>query len=115
MSERRHTITIEVAARKVGVSPRTIRRYVRRGMVGDALTEEDMATLRRIRRLTALGVNLAGAEVVLRMRRQIEALRVEIARLEALVAPPLLPGGRDQPERALPAARESADRQDRRR
>ena len=41
--------------------------------------------LRRIRRLTDLGVNLAGAEIILRMRRRIEELQIEIARLQTLL------------------------------
>jgi len=50
------------------------------------LTEAELAELRRIRRLTDLGVNLAGVEIILNMRRQIEALQAEVARLEQLLA-----------------------------
>jgi len=77
-------ITITVAARRTGVSPSTIRRYVRRGLADDTLTEADLAELRRIRRLTDLGVNLAGVEIILRLRRQIEVLQAELAQLEKL-------------------------------
>jgi hypothetical protein len=35
-------ITIRVAARRAGLSPRTVRRYVRRGLVGEPLTEADL-------------------------------------------------------------------------
>jgi MerR family transcriptional regulator/heat shock protein HspR len=87
MVERDHntTVTITVAARRVGLSPCTVRRYVRRGLLAEALTEDELAELRRIRRLTELGINLAGVEVILSMRRQIEQLRAEVARLEALL------------------------------
>ena len=77
-------ITITVAARRTGVSPSTIRRYIRRGLADDTLTEADLAELRRIRRLTDLGVNLAGVEIILRMRRRIEVLQAEVAHLEKL-------------------------------
>ena len=80
-------ITIAVAARRTSLSPRTVRRYVQRGLVGEMLTEADLAELRRVRRLTDLGVNLAGVEIILRMRRQIEELEAEVKRLEALLAP----------------------------
>ncbi|HEY68289.1 MAG: MerR family DNA-binding transcriptional regulator [Chloroflexi bacterium] len=79
-------ITITVAARRTGLSPSTVRRYIRLGLVSEVLTEADLAELRRIRRLTDLGVNLAGVEIILHMRRQIESLREEVARLERLVA-----------------------------
>jgi MerR family transcriptional regulator/heat shock protein HspR len=79
------TVTITVAARRVGLSPWTVRRYVRRGLLAEALTEDELAELRRIRRLTELGINLAGVEVILSMRRQIEQLQAEVARLEALL------------------------------
>jgi len=50
--------TISVAARRVSLSPRTVRRYVQWGLVGEMLTEAELAELRRVRRLTDLGVNL---------------------------------------------------------
>ena len=84
--ERITRITITVAARRTGLSPRTVRRYIRRGVMGEVLTEADLAELRRIRRLTDLGVNLTGVEIILRMRRQIEELQAEMARLKALLA-----------------------------
>jgi len=80
----KHTtrITIRVAARRAGVSPRTVRRYVRRGLVSEPLTEDDLAQLRCVRRLTRLGINLAGVEAILRMRSRIEELQARIERLE---------------------------------
>ena len=93
MTEREQTyVSIAVAARRTRLSPRTVRRYVQRGLLGEVLTEEALAELRRIRRLTELGVNLAGVEIILSMRRQIENLRVEVLRLEALLD---LLGGRE--------------------
>jgi MerR family transcriptional regulator/heat shock protein HspR len=84
--ERATRITITVAARRTGVAPRTVRRYIRRGLASEILTDDDLAELRRIRRLTDLGVNLAGVEIILRMRRQIEELHAEVARLQALLS-----------------------------
>ena len=84
MGERRvEIITISLAARRCGLAPTTVRRYVQWGLVETPLTEEDLVTLRRIRRLTVLGINLAGVEVILRMRRRIEELQEEVARLRA--------------------------------
>ena len=77
-------ITITMAARRTGLSPRTVRRYVQCDLLSEALTEADLAELRCIRRLTGLGINLAGVEIILHMRRQIEELRAEVARLEGL-------------------------------
>jgi DNA-binding transcriptional MerR regulator len=56
---------------------------MRRKLVSDVLTEAELARLRRIRRLTELGINLAGIQVILKMRRRIEALQAKVARLEA--------------------------------
>ncbi|HEY71664.1 MAG: MerR family DNA-binding transcriptional regulator [Chloroflexi bacterium] len=78
-------ITITVASHRTGLAPRTVRRYIRRRLVSDVLTEAELAELRRIRRLTDLGVNLAGVEIILRMRRRIEELQAEVARLERIV------------------------------
>lgn len=79
-------ITITVAARRAGMSPHIVRRCIQQRLVDEVLTEADLAELRCIRRLTDLGVNMAGVEIVLRMRRQIEELQAEIARLERLLA-----------------------------
>jgi MerR family transcriptional regulator/heat shock protein HspR len=68
-------ITISVAALRTGLSPRSVRSYIQSGLVSEKLTETELAELRRIRRLTDLGVNLAGVEIILRMRRQIVELR----------------------------------------
>ena len=78
-------ITVTIAAQRVGLTSRTVRRYIQRGLVREMLTERDLTELRRIRRLTDLGVNLAGAEIILRMRRRIEELQIEIARLQTLL------------------------------
>lgn len=78
-------IDITVAASLAHVSPRTVRRYMQLGLIRSVLTVDELAELRRVRRLTSLGVNLAGVEIILRMRRRIEQLQAEIARLEALV------------------------------
>jgi MerR family transcriptional regulator/heat shock protein HspR len=84
--ERATRITITIAARRAGLAPRTVRRYIRRGLASEILTDDDLAELRRIRRLTDLGVNLAGVEIILRMHRQIEELQAEMAWLRALLA-----------------------------
>jgi MerR family transcriptional regulator/heat shock protein HspR len=78
-------VTVAVAARRCGIAPCTVRRYIRRGLVSKTLTEVELAELRRIRRLTGLGVNLSGVEIILRMRRQIEELQNEMNRLHALL------------------------------
>lgn len=85
IEETRQVVTIASAARQSRLTITTVRRYVRRGLVEEPINEADLATLRRVRRLTGLGINLAGVEVVLHMRRQIEALRAEIERLRASV------------------------------
>jgi MerR family transcriptional regulator/heat shock protein HspR len=48
---------------------------------GRRYSEEDIALLRRIRRLHRdLGVNLAGIEIILRLSAQLEALQRELGR-----------------------------------
>ena len=88
MTQREQTVTftVTVAAHRTGISRHTIRRYIRQGLVNDTLAEAELAEVRRIRRLTELGVNLAGVEVILHMRRQIEDLQTEVARLQSLLS-----------------------------
>ena len=86
MTERREPTSVELAARRTGLAPHTIRRCVRAGLVSDSLTDGDLAQLRRVRRLTELEVNLAGIEVIIRMRRRIMQLQAELHHLRTLLS-----------------------------
>jgi MerR family transcriptional regulator/heat shock protein HspR len=76
----------------VRLHPQTLRYYERLGLVQPTRSEgnrrlyspRDIRRLLRIARLTdELGVNLAGAEVILNMARKMEKMRVEMGRMEA--------------------------------
>ena len=89
---------IGVVAEMLKLHPQTLRMYERKGLIRPSRTEgktrlystEDVEDVARLVRLTRdLGVNLAGVEIILRMRsrmqdmqRQIEAL-VEYVRAES--------------------------------
>ena len=77
----RTALTIKRAARQARVDVTVVRHCIEVGVLKEELTQADLAELRRVRRLRSLGINLAGTEVILRMRRRIEALEAEIARL----------------------------------
>jgi DNA-binding transcriptional MerR regulator len=79
------SITITKAARRAGVDVYVVRHCVEIGLMEEELTERDLAELRRVRRLMTLGINMPGVEVILRMRRRIQDLQAEVARLESLV------------------------------
>lgn len=83
--ERRTTISITRAAQQAGVEVYVVRHCVEVGLLEEDLTEQNLAELRRVRRLMTLGINLPGVEVVLRMRRRIQELQAEVIRLERLV------------------------------
>ena len=88
---------ISVAARMLGMHAQTLRYYERMGMIAPSrsrgrirlYSQADISRLRQIQRLiNDLGVNLAGAEVILRlnervrqMEGELEGLRVELQRL----------------------------------
>ena len=81
---------ISVAARMVGVHAQTLRYYERVGLIWPSRTGGrqrlySMADLERIRRVKTLtdemGVNLAGAEVALKLMHRIEELEGEVQRL----------------------------------
>ena len=81
---------ISVAARLLGTHVQTLRYYERVGVLAPSrsrgnirlYSERDLARLREVRRLMDdLGVNLAGAEVVLKMRDRIIELEQERDRL----------------------------------
>jgi hypothetical protein len=63
-----------------GLSRYELYQCIARGLVAQPLTDEDLRELRRIRRLQELGVNLAGIEIILQMRRRIQDLQAELDR-----------------------------------
>lgn len=86
--------TIGVVADMLKVHPQTLRVYERKGLLRPGRTEgrtriysqEDVEELARVLRLTRdLGVNLAGVEIILRMRRRMVELQKQIEDLLAYV------------------------------
>ena len=82
---------ISVAARILGIQTHTLRYYERIGVIEPSrsrgnirlYSERDLEQLRRVKTLIEdLGVNLAGAEVILRMTRQISELQHRVRQLE---------------------------------
>ena len=101
---------ISVAARMVGVHAQTLRYYERVGLIWPSRTGGrqrlySMADLERIRRVKTLteemGVNLAGAEVALKLTRRIEDLEGEVVRLNREI------GRLRSQQRAAPAQTQS--------
>ena len=83
---------ISVAARMLGIQTHTLRYYERIGIVDPSrsrgnirlYSEQDLEQLRHVKNLIEeLGVNLAGAEVILRMAHQIGELQQRVLELEA--------------------------------
>jgi MerR family transcriptional regulator/heat shock protein HspR len=80
-------LTISVAAELVNVHQQTLRHYERIGLIEPVrgkgeiryYSPEDIDKILQIRRLVEeLGVNLAGVEVILHMREQMERIRREM-------------------------------------
>jgi MerR family transcriptional regulator, heat shock protein HspR len=78
---------ISAVAQKYSIHPQTLRLYEREGLLRPSRTEgntrlyseEDLEQLETILSLTRdLGVNLAGVEIILNMRRKIEAMQHEV-------------------------------------
>jgi MerR family transcriptional regulator/heat shock protein HspR len=85
---------ISVAARMVGMHAQTLRYYERAGVLKPSRSSgrirlysmADISRLRQIQRLiNDLGVNLAGAEVIMRMGQHIQEMAEEIQRLQTEV------------------------------
>jgi MerR family transcriptional regulator, heat shock protein HspR len=75
---------ISVAAELVDMHPQTLRLYERKGLIEPSrsagktrlYSQRDVEHLREIRRLTQeLGVNLAGVEEIIRLRRRLDTLQ----------------------------------------
>ncbi len=78
---------ISVVAKSYGIHPQTLRLYEREGLLKPSRTEgntrlyseEDLRQLEVILNLTRdLGVNLAGVEIVLNMRKKMEQMQAEV-------------------------------------
>jgi MerR family transcriptional regulator, heat shock protein HspR len=89
-SEPRYVIS--VAAKILGIQTHTLRYYERIGIVEPSrsrgnirlYSERDLEVLRHVKALIEdLGVNLAGAEVILRMAQRITELQNRVQELEA--------------------------------
>jgi DNA-binding transcriptional MerR regulator len=74
---------LSAIARQVNLSVDIVEYCLEAGLVRQAMSEEDLAELRRIRRLQSLDINLAGIEIILRMRRRMRAMQAE---MEAMAA-----------------------------
>jgi MerR family transcriptional regulator/heat shock protein HspR len=85
---------IGVVAEMLKVHPQTLRFYEKKGLLRPSRTEgrtrmysqDDVEDLARLLRLTRdLGVNLAGAEIILRMRRRMVEMQKQIEDLVTYV------------------------------
>ncbi len=95
---------ISVVAEMLALHPQTLRLYERKGLIRPSRTNgrtrmysaEDVEDVRRITRLSRdLGVNLAGIEIILKMRRQMQAMQEEMEELASYVRREPGPGPRD--------------------
>lgn len=116
MSDRsRPCYMIGVVAEMLKVHPQTLRFYEKKGLVRPSRTEgqtrmyseEDVEELARLIRLTRdLGVNLAGVEIVLKMRRRMLEMQRQIEDLVGYIRETGGEGPSDQP-RERPEPREA--------
>ena len=99
---------IGVVAEMLKLHPQTLRIYERKGLIRPSRTvgrtrlysPEDVEEIARVVRLTRdLGVNLAGAEIILKMRRRMIEMQKQIEELLAYVR---TEGGEARPERQEP-------------
>ncbi len=93
---------ISIAAKMLGIQTHTLRYYERIGVVEPSrsrgnirlYSEKDLEQLRHVKTLMDnLGVNLAGAEVILRMAHQIEELQNKVQELQTEIEE--LTGGKE--------------------
>jgi len=86
---------ISIVSEMLDLHPQTLRQYERLGLVNPQRTqgnvrlysEEDLETLKFILTLTKdMGVNLAGVEVILNMRDQIEELQIQNEQLKHFIS-----------------------------
>ena len=93
-AERRKGVyMISAVAELYGIHPQTLRLYEREGLLRPSrtggntrvYTDADLAQLQTIRNLRELGVNLAGVEIILNMRKKMQQMQEEIARFTEFI------------------------------
>lgn len=86
----RKYVMISVVSERYGIHPQTLRMYEREGLITPTRSagntrlydEEALRRLEIILTLTRdLGVNLAGVEVILNMKEQMDRMQIEVERL----------------------------------
>jgi MerR family transcriptional regulator/heat shock protein HspR len=113
-AERGRQYMISVVAKNYGIHPQTLRLYEREGLLKPSrsdgntrlYSDDDLRQLEIILNLTRdLGVNLAGVEIILNMRRKMEQMQSEIDEFVKLVRDELqranLEGWQERFNRAL--------------
>jgi len=108
---------ISAVAQKYNIHPQTLRLYEREGLLRPSRTEgntrlyseDDLEQLETILSLTRdLGVNLAGVEIILNMRRRITQMQAEVNEFMAYVKKELARGIDDWEQRLSTALVKSA-------
>jgi len=106
------TYMISAVAELYDIHPQTLRMYEREGLLQPSrsggntrqYSDEDLRRLEVVLSLTRdLGVNLAGVEVIMNMRSNMERLQREVADMMCFVRDELLADRDDVPERVVRA------------
>ena len=86
---------ISVVATMLDIHPQTLRQYEREGLVEPSRTQgrmrlysqRDIERMKLILRLTRqMGVNLAGVDIVLKLKEQIDDMQTEIEQLKEILS-----------------------------
>src|SRR6266567_2775298 len=94
MPEHEPCYVISVAAKMLGIHQQTLRYYEREGLIQPSRSRgnirlysiSDINRLRQVQRLISdLGVNLAGAEVIVRMSVRMREMDAELERLRVML------------------------------
>lgn len=96
MSDNEPCYVISIAAKMLGIHQQTLRYYEREGLIEPSRSRgnirlysiSDINRLRQVQRLISdLGVNLAGAAVILQMSERMKAMETELERLRQMLSP----------------------------
>ncbi|SHK28760.1 heat shock protein transcriptional repressor HspR [Thermocrinis minervae] len=110
MKKKKVYFTIGSVAEMFNIHPQTLRLYEREGLIKPQrtaggtrrYTEEDIKRIEIIVTLTReFGVNLAGVDIILRMKEQIEELESQIEKLLTFIKEELKKGKEDEKSLAV--------------